>query len=720
MITSTLGRMANADKLSVQQLKQAVQDGTVPAYIGIPLIQEKMKQAQQMQGAQAAPAQPPIADQVLQQASGVPALPSNLPAQMAHGGIIHMATGGYDPMSMARAFTRDDEEPEDMDYLNALGADEMPETQEPEEEPQYQEAAPEVGGIADLTPLNTLAYAAPFSTSRQADQITVKKEGEPAQTLRKETARVERPAAARDLERIALAAGEKYKLDPSLIKHVMFKETGNLKDKANAVSPAGAMGVMQLMPATARELGVKDPFDPVQNIEGGIKYLAKMQRKYDDPKIAAIAYNWGPGHTDRWLAQGGDFSKLPKETQGYIRGLAEGGMAGDDTDGVTVDLSGLNRGSDYDAGQLAQVPEGTSSSDFLDKLLPPLEGGKPNPLREVLRTRKYTPDPNTVEAEGITYNVATPKKAAPPTPDEVRASEAAEAEAQHLLKQKPKKVFNRSAETTKQPAKMPEPVPLSPESIGGQRSMATPESTAAVAASLEDRKPAPVAPSAPAAHDDLRDYFNKGLESLADQKKINAYLALLSGGLGIAGGTSPYAMTNIGQGAQAGVQTYMAGNKDIAAQQAALMQGRLGLEKYQSLRDIQKHQMENLKAYRDAEEARKTESAKMRDITQNTAIQNRNVQAAQNIAQKMERDAVNGARAEVTQALKSPMNMGKSQEEEQALYARAEALAMARLNQHPLYRKLHHDLLTPGYDPGQLQVSPDITDLVNKYTQPKK
>jgi hypothetical protein len=691
--------MANADKLSVQQLKQAVQDGTVPAYIGIPLIQEKMKQAQQMQGAQAAPAQPPIADQILQQATGVPALPTNLPTQMAHGGIIHMATGGYDPMSMARAFTRDDEEPEDMDYLNALGADEMPETQEPEEEPQYQEATPEAGGIADLTPLNTLAYAAPFSTSRQADQITVKKEGEPAQTLRKETARVERPAAARDLERIALAAGEKYKLDPSLIKHVMFKETGNLKDKANAVSPAGAMGVMQLMPATARELGVKDPFDPVQNIEGGIKYLAKMQRKYDDPKIAAIAYNWGPGHTDRWLAQGGDFSKLPKETQGYIRGLAEGGMAGDDTDGVTVDLSGLNRGSDYDADQLAQVPEGTSSSDFLDKLLPPLEGGKPNPLREVLRTRKYTPDPNAVEAEGITYNVATPKKAAPPTPDEVRASEAAKAEAQHLLKQNPKKVFNRSAETTKQPAEMPEPVPLAPESIGGPRSMATPESTAEVAAGLEDRKPAPVAPSAPAAHDDLREYFNKGLESLTDQKKINAYLALLSGGLGIAGGTSPYAMTNIGQGAQAGVQTYMAGNKDIAAQQAALMQGRLGLEKYQSLRDIQKQQMESLQAHREAETQRRIDAANQMALLKGQGIQSTEMARAEKLMEMQRRNFETQAISDVEKKWKGNFSLqtpeGRAQYDAEILAAKNQA--HLDLMKDPTYRTIHKRVV--GVDP---------------------
>jgi len=719
MITSTLGRMATADKLSVQQLKQAVQDGTVPAYIGIPLIQEKMKQAQQATASQAsqAPQQPPIADQILQQASGVPALPSNLPTQMAHGGIIHMAVGGYDPMSMARAFTRDDEDPEDMDYLNALGADEMPETQEPEGEPELQDMQSESGGISDLTPVSALAYAAPYATTRQADEVTVKREGEPAQTVRKETARVERPAAARDLERLALAEGEKYNLSPALIKHVMFKETGGIKDRANAVSPAGAMGVMQLMPGTARDLGVKDPYDPVQNIEGGVKYLAQMQRKYDDPKLAAIAYNWGPGRTDRWLAQGGDFSKLPKETQGYIKGLAGGGRPEDEFDEDTDDVVNTTGGrrslkdifsEGQDVAENAEDIYGTplAQSNYVDPFGAPDYTTEDSGIKNIFKQKVEVGKPYKPGIGEITgYEVV------PSTKGYDRAK------SQGVGKPVPKN--------------LPEPVPLKQEpekaatsDIGGMRSLATEDSLReALEALKEPAKPvqekAP-APAAPAAYDDLKEYFSKGLESLADQKKINAYLALLSGGLGAAGGTSPYPMTNIGQGAQAGVQTYQTGMKDIASQQAALMQGRLGLEKYQSLRDIQKQQMENLKAYRDAEEARKIESAKMRDITQNTAIQNRNVQAAQNIVQKMERDAVNGARAEVTQALKLPINMGKSQEEEQALYAKAEALALAQLNQRPYYRKLHHDLLTPGYDPGQLQVSPDISDLVNKYTQPKK
>ena len=676
MITSTLGRMATADKLSVQQLKQAVQDGTVPAYIGIPLLQEKLKQAQQAQASQAAqaPQQPPIADQIMQQASGIPELPSNLPAQYAHGGIIHMAGGGYDPMAMARAFTHDDEDPEDVDFLNALGADQMPETQEPEDELEYQNAEPDAGGIAELAPVSTLAYAAPFSTTRQADQVTVKQEGEPAQTVRKETARVERPAAARDLERLALAEGEKYKLDPSLIKHVMFKETGGLKDRAGAVSPAGAMGVMQLMPATARELGVKDPFDPVQNIEGGIKYLAKMQRKYDDPKLAAIAYNWGPGRTDRWLAQGGDFAKLPKETQGYIKGLAKGGMTDDDD--LTVNLSG----DDY-----SDMPDVVAQADFSEPFGAPDYTTEDSGIKNILKQKVEVGKPYKPGlGEIFGYDVAPSKKGY----DRAKSQGVGKPAPKNLPEPVPL-------------AKPPAAAPVQEESIGGPRSIGDADAALQYLSEQENApaKPAEKAKPEDTGYSDLKDYFSKGIAGLEEQKKINAYMALLSAGLGMMGGTSPHAMTNIGQGAQAGVQAYQAGNKDVAAQQAAMMQGRLGLEKYQSLRDIQKGQAENLQEYRKSEGERKAEAAKMRNITQTTAIQNADLARAEKLMAQQEKTFEANAVSQVAAKwkgnvlLQTPEGQAHYQSELEA----AKHQARLEMMQNPLYRKLHAKVT--GVDP---------------------
>jgi hypothetical protein len=85
-----------------------------------------------------------------------------------------------------------------------------------------------------------------------------------------------------------------------------------------AVSSAGARGLMQLMPGTAKELGVKDTFDPQQNIEAGVKYLKYLKDLYQDDRLALAAYNAGPGAVQK-------YKSVPPypETKDYVQRVGE-------------------------------------------------------------------------------------------------------------------------------------------------------------------------------------------------------------------------------------------------------------------------------------------------------------------------------------------------------------------------------------------------------------
>lgn len=103
---------------------------------------------------------------------------------------------------------------------------------------------------------------------------------------------------AGDIEESIREASLKYGLPEALIRSVIRHESNF---QADAVSPAGAQGLMQLMPATARELGVGNPFDIHQNINGGARYLRQMVDLFDgDLEKALAAYNAGPGNVKRY------------------------------------------------------------------------------------------------------------------------------------------------------------------------------------------------------------------------------------------------------------------------------------------------------------------------------------------------------------------------------------------------------------------------------------
>ena len=121
-------------------------------------------------------------------------------------------------------------------------------------------------------------------------------------------------APSRELSGIFAKAAETYQIPEQLLRAIAYHES---RYQPEVVSSAGAMGVMQLMPATAHDMGVSNPFDPEQNIMGGAKLLGRLFEKYDgDLKLTLAAYGAGSGSVAKY---GG----VPpfEETQNFVRDI---------------------------------------------------------------------------------------------------------------------------------------------------------------------------------------------------------------------------------------------------------------------------------------------------------------------------------------------------------------------------------------------------------------
>jgi len=124
-----------------------------------------------------------------------------------------------------------------------------------------------------------------------------------------------------DLTQTVADTASSLGVDPNLALEVALAESGL---DPNAVSPAGAMGVMQLMPGTAAQMNVSDPFDPQQNITGGVTYLGQLLAMFGgDQEAALAAYNWGPGNVQKAQVTYGSgwLSHAPAATQAYVAGI---------------------------------------------------------------------------------------------------------------------------------------------------------------------------------------------------------------------------------------------------------------------------------------------------------------------------------------------------------------------------------------------------------------
>lgn len=122
------------------------------------------------------------------------------------------------------------------------------------------------------------------------------------------------PLDAEEAQSLIASAAAKHSLPPELVRAVMHRESGF---KPCAVSVKGAQGLMQLMPATAAQLHVADPFDPEENVQAGALFLKQLLKKYNgDLRLALVAYNAGSTRADQLNP-----SQYPAETQEYVANI---------------------------------------------------------------------------------------------------------------------------------------------------------------------------------------------------------------------------------------------------------------------------------------------------------------------------------------------------------------------------------------------------------------
>ena len=127
------------------------------------------------------------------------------------------------------------------------------------------------------------------------------------------TATIQTPGRSVDLGKVISEAAVRHQISADLVTEVAWQES---RFRQSAVSPRDAVGVMQLMPATARDLGV-DRYDVTQNVHGGAAYLRRMMDRYDgDVRLTLAAYNAGPGAVDRYRG-------VPpfRETRDYVAAI---------------------------------------------------------------------------------------------------------------------------------------------------------------------------------------------------------------------------------------------------------------------------------------------------------------------------------------------------------------------------------------------------------------
>jgi hypothetical protein len=367
------------------KMDRAIEDGDLPLAKRYAAELQQLAEIAQQQAPAETPSAPapegiqqlaPQAGQMAQAQpeQGIEAAPTNLPTQtMAEGGIVGYASGGA-----AQVLKEADEEERLADEDKMYGS-----------------------GI-DNDFIQSIMPAAEGRSAHPSAAISIRSESEGPIKGAKGTHKYE-AEVIKEAKRIGLP--------PEIAVHSLYKETGGLKDPELARSKAGALGVMQLMPATARELGV-NPMNPMENIQGGVGYLKKLYDKYQDPQLTLMAYNAGPGRVDRALRSREGISSLPHETLAYR--MASGGIArmaagGSDDDYII----------DPELGAIPVPPKPVKSQGELraqEQSYPPLTSKAPSPAVNQAQIDKWKKmdEERAAAAKAAAAQASAPASVAPP------------------------------------------------------------------------------------------------------------------------------------------------------------------------------------------------------------------------------------------------------------------------------------------------------------------
>jgi hypothetical protein len=537
MIGSLMSRMDDAQKLSVQQLHQAVQSGSLPAYIGVPLIQDKMKQ-QQMAVAPA-PQQPPIAQQIMQSAQapqqmppqGVPALQSNLPTEhMAGGGIIAFAGGDL----------VDDEDEDATD------------------EAEYQQALSEALSNREHAGLYSALPAENNATENRGVGFKPTSSG----------------IGIKDMLAAKAAA---HNLPPELLHKIAGVESGYKANAAN--SRSSAKGLFQFTDATWKGMGGREgeQFDPEKNAELGARFVRQNAEglkgalgrnpTYGEVyashmfglKGAKDLLNMNP-KTPMDQAVSSQVLKANPQLQGKTVGQVMASLNAKTGEGiVALADGGVAMAAPYygmAAGGAVKHYDGKSESLVEDNSNPYALMGDIG-----MTTPAYTKDKRTLldkTLRGISVP-PEPKKETPTAPLKDLGSGLS---------------YDQMVAGSSR--------------AGTEAAMNKDETSGYGLEKLAEMdKGSKLKPEAP------KNEFDEFLADIksrragqAKQKSIDSYMALLQAGLGMMSGTSPHGLANIGQGAMSGIQSLSEANKLRAAEQANLDKSQYAALRYKQLGEI--------------------------------------------------------------------------------------------------------------------------------------